>query len=154
MRITSPAFAPDGNIPVAYTCDGANLSPPLEWSGEPEGTRSFVVFCEDPDAPGRTFHHWFAFDIPADRHRLEEGEGTRRSARGVHHALNDFGEAAYGGPCPPRGHGIHHYHFHVCALSADHLPVASVASFEEARAAAQPYVLDEAELVGRYARRH
>ncbi len=150
MQVSSPAFASGGAIPVRYTCDGDDLSPPLEWTGEPQGTRSFLVVCDDPDAPHGTFHHWVAYDLPAIRHRLEEGEG---GSAALPQARNSFGSARYGGPCPPYGHGTHHYHFRVAALSIDRLPVAGHrADYGAVVAAARPYVLAEAEVVGCFSR--
>lgn len=150
MQVRSSAFAPDGEIPTRYTCDGDDLSPPLEWRDEPPGTRSFLVVCDDPDAPHGTFHHWIAYDLPAGRHRLEEGEGGRPATP---QGRNSFGNTRYGGPCPPHGHGTHHYHFRVCALAVDRLPLSGgVADYDAVAAAAWPYVLAEAEVVGRYRR--
>jgi Raf kinase inhibitor-like YbhB/YbcL family protein len=148
MQIRSPAFRPKEQIPVKYTCDGENMSPPLEWAGEPDGTRSFLLYCEDPDAPHGTFHHWIAYDIPPQCHRVDEG----REAAGFPQALNDFGTWRYGGPCPPKGHGTHRYHFYIAALATDHLPVPEGASYREVLKAAGPFMLERAELVGVYER--
>ena len=76
MRLTSSAFAHDAQIPRRYTCDGEDLSPPLAWSGAPLATRSFVLLCDDPDAPGGTWHHWAAYDIPSDRTQLAQDAAT------------------------------------------------------------------------------
>lgn len=148
MQVKSPAFNPGDTIPLLYTCEGEDLSPPLEWRDAPDDTRSFLVYCEDPDAPQGTFHHWAAYDIPPDHHQLEEG-----AARGpLHQGVNDFGKRGYGGPCPPPRHGTHHYHFRLCALSTDTLPVPAEASVPEVVKAARPYLLAEAEIVGEYSR--
>lgn len=146
MQIQSPAFTDGSAIPRKYTRDGDNLSPPLQWSGAPEGTRSYVVLIEDPDAPSGTFRHWAAYDLPADRTGLEE------AAAPEHLGVNDFGNRGYDGPQPPRGHGQHHYHIRVAALDVDHLPLKPKAKVDEVWRAAVPHVLDQAEIVGAYVR--
>jgi Raf kinase inhibitor-like YbhB/YbcL family protein len=103
MLLESNAFAAGEMIPRRFTCEGENLSPPLEWTEAPEGTRSFVVLCSDPDAPSGNWRHWAAYDIPADWTRLREGIGA--DAKDLKQAINDSGTAGYSGPCPPRGHG-------------------------------------------------
>src|SRR5262245_3513941 len=123
MRLRSNAFSDGAAIPRRFTCDGEGLSPPLHWSDEPAGTRSFVLLCDDPDAPGGTWHHWAAYDLPVDRTSLPEGAGRPGGQGGAKQAINDFGRLGYGGPCPPRRHGPHHYHFRLLALSMDRLPM-------------------------------
>src|SRR5512139_1384802 len=99
MQLRSSAF-PDGTtIPRRFTCDGTDLSPPLDWSDAPETTRSFVLLCDDPDAPAGTWRHWAAYDIPADRAALVEG--AAQQGKGFRQAINDFQQPGYGGPCPP-----------------------------------------------------
>jgi Raf kinase inhibitor-like YbhB/YbcL family protein len=87
MRLNSTAFADASAIPRRFTCDGADLSPPLNWSDAPTGTRSFTLLCDDPDAPAGTWHHWAAYDIPSTLTMLAEGETHVRaviiSFRGV-----------------------------------------------------------------------
>lgn len=150
LKLNSPAFADGERIPRRFVRDGANLSPPLEWSGLPEGTRSLALIVEDPDAPRGMFRHWAAYDIPPDKAGLDEGEG-RRSAD-LHQGANDFGNAAYDGPQPPSGHGPHHYHFKLAALDVDHLDVGPRQRAEAVWAAAEPHVIAEAELVGLFER--
>jgi Raf kinase inhibitor-like YbhB/YbcL family protein len=111
--LTSAAFADDAWIPRRFTCDGENLSPPLAWTGAPEGTQSFALIVDDPDAPRGTFTHWMLFDIPPDTEGLDEGVQPGAGGRALR---NDFGEPRYGGPCPPRGHGPHRYRFTLHAL--------------------------------------
>ncbi len=149
MRLTSTAFRPGGTIPARFTCDGENLSPPLAWSGAPEGTRSFALVCRDPDAPAGVWYHWAIFDIAPGRDGLEE---HCRPSGGVHQAVNDFGQRGYGGPCPPHGHGRHHYHFTLYALDVEHLDVPAGARCREVEAEAKAHALAEAELTGLYAR--
>jgi Raf kinase inhibitor-like YbhB/YbcL family protein len=150
MRLVSSAF-PDGSaIPRRFTCDGENVSPPLAWSDVPAGTRSFVLLCDDPDAPTGTWHHWAAYDIPASSAILAEGATAR--AAGFEQAINDFHEAGYGGPCPPPGHGIHHYQFQLLALSVDRLPVRDQPTCRDIEHEARRHIIGEAMLVGTYQR--
>jgi hypothetical protein len=152
LRLISSAFQQGGNIPRKYTCDGDNISPPLAWTGVPEGTRGFLLVCHDPDAPSGMFHHWAAYDIPHHWRALSEGHGAETLADGFRQAINDFGKPGYGGPCPPRADKAHRYHFRLCALSEASLPAASSATCQEVIALADPYVLEFAELVGHYRR--
>jgi len=96
MQLRSSGFFDGAAIPRRYTCDGEDLSPPLEWSGVPAGTRSFVLLCDDPDAPAGTWHHWAAYDIPADRTGLAEGVAGDLSAKNLKQAINDFHQPGYG----------------------------------------------------------
>jgi Raf kinase inhibitor-like YbhB/YbcL family protein len=152
MMLASPAFAPGAQIPTEYTCDGSNLSPPLSWSGVPPGTKSLVLVVEDPDAPSGVFRHWAAFDIPPGTGGLAAGYGRNRPGTGFHEARNDFGDRDYGGPCPPRGHGTHHYHFRLFAVSRPTLDLTPSATASGVQQAAQPYVIQQAELTGTYQR--
>lgn len=92
------------------------------------------------------------YDIPADRLELQEGDGSTDGGQGFKQAINDFGKPGYGGPCPPKGHGVHHYHFRLMALSEPDLPIASGAGCAEVEAVAEPHVLAEVELIGTYQR--
>jgi Raf kinase inhibitor-like YbhB/YbcL family protein len=152
LMLASPAFASGGQIPAEYTCDGADISPPLSWSGAPAGTGSLVLIIEDPDAPSGTFRHWAAFDIPPGTSGLATGYGGNRPASGFREARNDFGSQGYGGPCPPRGGGVHHYEFRLLAISLPRLDLAPAASAVEVTQAAQPYVIQQTELIGTYQR--
>ncbi len=152
MRLTSSAFADGAGIPRRFTCDGEDVSPPLAWSGAPAATHSFVLLCDDPDAPGGTWHHWAAYDIPADRTQLAEGAAKAGGDPGFEQAINDFQKSGYGGPCPPRRHGIHHYHFRLLALSVDRLTVAADPTCRAVEREARKHVLAEATLVGVYQR--
>lgn len=152
LELRSPAFGQGEDIPKRYTCDGENRSPPLAWTGVPEGTRSFVLFCNDPDAPVGLFHHWVAWDIPGDWRELKAGYGPESLEDGFRQGINSFGRPGYGGPCPPKGHGPHHYHFRLCAVSEATLSLEASADYDEVLEAAKPYILDEAELIGIYER--
>jgi Raf kinase inhibitor-like YbhB/YbcL family protein len=149
MRLSSPAFADGKPIPRRFTCDGEDLSPPLEWSGAPAEARSFALFCDDPDAPSGMWRHLAIYDIPSDRNALPEGAGR---AGELKQATNDFRRPGYGGPCPPRGHGSHRYHFRLLALAIDRLPLSKNPSCAEADREARKHVLAEAVLIGTYQR--
>lgn len=152
LELTSSAFQQGGQVPRRYTCDGENISPPLAWSGAPEETKEFLLVCNDPDAPSGVFHHWALYNIPASWSQLDEGYGPESPIKGMHQAINDFGKPGYGGPCPPKGHGEHHYHFRLSALSS---PIASVRpeiTCVEVAALARPYVIEFVELIGIYGR--
>ena len=144
FKLKSPAFAEGQPIPPKYTADGDNVSPPLEWSEVPKGAKSFVLIVEDPDAPAGTFRHWGIYNIKGNR--LSEGAATRSTA------LNDYGEACYRGPAPPKGHGTHHYHFKLAALNIDMLKAPASTRVADLWPTAKRHIIGEAELVGTYAR--
>ncbi len=147
FSLTSPAFAPGAVIPEDYTCRGANVSPPLAWSDPPAGTQSLVLIMEDPDAPLGTWVHWVVYYIPADVRTLEEGiqNGRRYDEVAILFGKNSWGEAAYGGPCPPSG--THHYVFRLYALDiVPNLP--EKAEKKAVEAAMQGHILGYSELIG------
>lgn len=151
LDIQSSAFDEGGVIPVKYTCDSLNYSPPLSWGDIPEGTKSFVIICDDPDAPFKTWVHWVIFNIPADKTTLEENVSNEKVLSfGAVQGVNDFGEIGYGGPCPPPGRP-HRYFFKIYALSKM-LDLESGATKEEIVRAMQGSILDEAKIVGFYGR--
>lgn len=150
--LNSPAFADGQAIPAKYTCDGENVSPPLEWRGAPAETRSFVLILDDPDAPSGLFRHWAVYNIPPDRTGLPEGAGSGAAREGLPQGVNDFGQRRYDGPCPPRGHGPHLYHFRLAALDTPHLELPPTIKVAEVWTTARPYMIGEAELVGQYGR--
>ena len=152
MLLRSSAFDDGAEIPRRFTCEGGDASPPLHWSGAPSATRSFVVLCDDPDAPAGTWHHWAAYDIPVDRATLPEGAARGGGKDGLKQALNDFGQPGYGGPCPPRSHGPHHYHFRLLALATDHLRLRKDPPCRDVEREARKHLLAEAVLVGLYER--
>jgi Raf kinase inhibitor-like YbhB/YbcL family protein len=152
MRLHSDAFSDGATLPKRFTCDGADLSPPLDWSELPTDARSLVVLCDDPDAPMGTWHHWAAYDIPAERAGLAEGAGHPTEGSSFRQAMNDFHRPGYGGACPPRGGTRHHYEFKLIALSTDHLGLPDSASCRDVEREARKYALAEAKLVGIYGR--
>lgn len=144
ITVTSSAFTADGTIPSRYTCDGEDVSPPLAWSGAPEGTAAFALIVDDPDAHGWT--HWVATDLPADAAAIEEGaSGTAAGTEG----RTDFGRTGYGGPCPPSG--SHRYTFEVFALSQP-LGLSDGFSADELRAAMEGKVVGSGRLEAVYRR--
>ena len=152
MRLSSSAISDGSAIPRRYTCNGEDVSPPLEWSDAPPGTRSFVLLCDDPDAPSGTWYHWAAYDMPANQTALAPGAAQHVERLGFKQAINDFQRVGYGGPCPPRRHGPHHYHFRLLALSIDRLPVRKGPSCRDIEREARKHVLAETTLVGIYER--
>jgi len=150
MQLISPVFSHQGTIPVPYTCDGQDLSPPLRWDDVPPTTQSFALICDDPDAPRGTFVHWVLFNLPADRRSLPEGvPGDRVLADGGIQGKNDFGNFGYGGPCPPSG--SHRYFFKLYALDrALDLPPGATKS--QVITAMQGHQVAKAELIGNYQR--
>lgn len=152
FSLKSDAFAQGDSLPPQFTCDGADQSPPLAWSEPPEGTRSFALIVDDPDAPSGTFRHWGAFNIPAVARNLAPGAGNQAEGL-MAQARNDFGKPGYGGACPPPGHGPHHYRFKLYALSVDRLDVGNGASIQDVEAAAERHLVGRAELTGIYERK-
>ncbi len=153
FRLSSPAFGDGEAIPARYTCDGADVSPPLEWRGAPEATKSYALIMYDPDAPRGTFIHWVLYDIPASRSGLPEGVPSRARVAGIGvHGVNDFRRIGYGGPCPPRWHGEHRYFFALHALSVESLGLPPGVTADRVLAAMKGRVLGHALLMGRYRR--
>ena len=153
FSIRSSAFTPEGPIPVRHTCDGEDVSPPLEWSGVPKGAKSLALIVEDPDAPDprapkRVFAHWVLFNLPPDAPGLPEGVRTRDLPRGTRVGRNDWDKTAYGGPCPPIGR--HRYFHRLFALDVV-LDLATPSKAELERGM-EGHVLARAEVVGVYQR--
>lgn len=151
IKVTSSAFDDGGKIPTEYTCEGKGLPPPLAWSAVPSATKTIAVIVEDPDAPGGTFEHFVAFNLPPDRTSLPS-EAVRSIAPGsaLLAAKNSGGTVGFAPICPPSGR--HHYRFEVVALDrALDLPAGSDA--HAVRAAMQGHVLGRGELVGVFAKR-
>ena len=152
MQLRSDDFADGAMIPRRFTCDGEDISPELHWSSPPAEARSFVILCDDPDAPGGTWHHWAAYDVPANVAALPQGAGASAAAQAWKQASNDFGRPGYGGPCPPHRHGPHHYHFRLLVLSRDHLSASPRPSCRDVEQEARKHLIAEATLVGVYQR--
>lgn len=137
--VLSAAGLPEKSlIPRRFACDGRGVSLPLSWSGEPEGTQSFALIMDDPDA--RNFNHWLLWDIPASVHSLAEGA----EPNGVS-GINDFGKSGYGAPCPPEGHGPHIYSFRLFALDVAALNLKARAHRDDLDKALKKHVLAKVE---------
>ncbi|HMA89346.1 MAG TPA: YbhB/YbcL family Raf kinase inhibitor-like protein [Burkholderiales bacterium] len=149
FKLTSSAFAEGGAIPSKYTCDGQDVSPPLDWSGVPAGAKSLALIVDDPDAPDpkapkMTWVHWVLYDIPPAAGGLAEGAHTPAGAKD---GVNDWGRTGYGGPCPPIGR--HRYVHKLYALDTV-LPPLARPDKGGLEAAMRGHVLAEARLVGTY----
>ena len=151
LVLTSPAFADAGTIPKQYTCEGADISPPLTWSNAPSGTKSFALIVDDPDAPDprapkMTWVHWVLQNIPADAHGLAEDAGQHGLPAGAVQGLNDWKRPGYGGPCPPIGQ--HRYVMKLYALDTT-LP-GDRPTKAQLLEAMQGHILAQAQLIGTY----
>ena len=146
LAVTSRSLPSSHAIPVDYTCDGADKSPQLTWSAPPPGTKTFAIFAEDPDAPGGTFTHWIAYNVPGDARELPEAADPATLGGAV--GNNDFNRPGYSGPCPPKGE-LHRYYFRVFALNAavDLTPGSTRAAVDEALTG---HVLARGALVGTF----
>lgn len=152
MRISSSAFTEGARIPRRYTCEGKNVSPPLEWGDIPEEAASLALIMSDPDAPGGTFTHWVVYNIPPMPVSLPEGESLRALfPEDVIEGRNDFGRQGYGGPCPPRGGGSHRYFFRLLALNMM-LRLKESAGRRDVLMAIRDCLVDEATVMGVYSR--
>ena len=151
FRVTSSSFRDGDAIPVRYTCDGENVSPPLSWDMVPEGSGALVLVMDDPDAPRGTFTHWVLYDIPPGTRELPEAIPPRDALDdGARHGRNDFGKLGYGGPCPPPG-APHHYRFTLYAVDAP-LGLAPGVTKQEVTNALDGHTIGSARLVGTYGR--
>ena len=152
MKVESDAFREGEIIPVKFTCEGADVSPPIRWSGVPEGTKSFVLIMDDPDAPIGTFTHWVVYDIPAGVRSFEENLPKVEHLDGIKQGVNDFGRIGYGGPCPPKGHGYHRYFFKIYALDLESLGLSPAANRRQVEERMKGHIVGEGYLMGRYKR--
>ena len=144
IQITSAAFEEGTTIPVKYTCDGEDISPPLAWSGVPDGTKSLVLITDDPDAPVGTWVHWVLFNLPADTNSLPEGvQGVGTDGN------NSWRRPGYGGPCPPSG--THRYFFKLYALDTA-LEVEPGMTKQDLLDAMQGHILAIGQLMGTFTR--
>jgi hypothetical protein len=151
FKISSASFPNGGDIPKKYTCDGADISPELSWSEPPQGTKSFTIIAEDPDAPAGTWTHWVLFDVAEattslaeNVNKIDELPGGERQGR------NDFRKIGYNGPCPPPGKP-HRYFYRIFALS-EKLNLEPGTGKPEVEKAMEGRVLGQAEWMGKYQR--
>lgn len=147
LTVTSSAYADGGTVPRRHTCDGADVSPPLDLTGVPAHTAALALLLQDTDAPHGTFTHWLAWDIDPHTTRLSAGEHPR----GAREGRDDFGKTGYAGPCPPRGDRPHHYVLTVYAADR-RVPLAAGASPAELLRALSGHTLAMGTLTGRYGR--
>jgi Raf kinase inhibitor-like YbhB/YbcL family protein len=152
FRLTSPAFAHDGDLPLRYTAEGDDVSPPLQWEGVPEGTQELVLICDDPDATAGVFTHWVVYGISPDVDGLPEGlpdDAIVEDPVAVVQGLNEFDEVGYTGPLSPEEEerGPHRYFFRLFALDTE-LDLPPGVTRAELRKAAQDHTIGQAELVG------
>ena len=150
IKVASSAFEENDMIPVQYTCDGKDLSPPLAWDNIPDGTKSIALICDDPDAPMGTWVHWVLFNLPAETRELVENIPPDEILKnGARHGKNDFRNFGYGGPCPPSG--IHRYYFKVYALDSV-IGLSAGATKRQLVEAMAGHILAEGQLMGKYKR--
>ncbi|HET89398.1 MAG TPA: YbhB/YbcL family Raf kinase inhibitor-like protein [Chloroflexi bacterium] len=151
FELMSDAFAPGEPIPPQYTCDGDDVSPPLQWTDPPPGTQSLALIMDDPDAPVGTWVHWVVYAIPADARGLDESlPPDAELPDGSRHGRNSWRRNDYGGPCPPRG--THRYVFKLYALDMT-LDLRAGATKKQLLQAMEGHILAQAELMGTYQRR-
>ncbi len=146
LRISSSIFEDNGNIPGKYTCDGANVNPPLKIENIPQGTKSLVLVLDDRDAPRGTFVHWILWNIAPDTKEIKENSTPEAAVRGV----TDFKKRKYGGPCPPSR--THRYIFKIYALDT-RLDLTPNASKKDVEKAMKGHVISEAQMTGLYKRK-
>ncbi len=155
LTIQSSAFAGGETIPQKYTGDGPDLSPPLTFSDVPQAAKELALIVDDPDAPTpQPWVHWIIFKIPARATGLPEDVSkteTTTDPPGARQGENSFNKIGYGGPAPPRGHGVHHYHFKLYALDTE-LDLAATPDKKQLLAAMEGHVIAKGELVGTYQR--
>jgi Raf kinase inhibitor-like YbhB/YbcL family protein len=150
IKLTSTAFKEGESISRVYTCDGVNISPPLEWSGVPKTAKTIAIVADDPDAPGGTWVHWVLYNLPADNIGLVENvPATENLKAGGFQGKNDFGKVGFGGPCPPSG--THRYFFRIYALDSE-LPLKAGATKAELTKAMEGHTVLQGQLMGTYRR--
>ena len=166
FELMNPDVKPDGVMPEkfifnGFDCHGQNVSPALNWSNPPEGTKSFALMAHDPDAPtgGAGIWHWVVVNIPATAHSIEEGAGTAdgtKLPKGSRQITNDYAgitnSPGWGGPCPPKGHGSHHYNFTIYALKVERLDLPANVTSSQAGFFVNLNALDKAKLTMTYGR--
>ena len=150
LKVTSTAFTEGQPIPKQYTCDGINISPPLEWSGVPQTAKTIAIICDDPDAPVGTWVHWVLYNLTSDKIGLiENTPATETLPGGGMQGTNDFKKFGYGGPCPPSG--THRYFFKLYALDAE-LSLKSGATKADLEKAIEGHIVSQGQLMGTYRR--
>ncbi len=150
IKLTSTAFKEGESIPHQYTCDGVNVSPPLEWSGVPKSAKTVAMIADDPDAPSGTWVHWIVYNLPAENIGMVENLPASENLKaGGLQGKNDFGNVGYTGPCPPSG--THRYFFKIYALDGE-LALKARATKPEVEKAMEGHVVAQGQLMGTYRR--
>jgi len=154
LILSSPAFAQNAAIPALHTCDGSDVSPPLQWTGLPAGTKSLALIVDDPDAPDpaapqMTWVHWVLYNLPTGAGELPAGVGATQLPAGTREGVNDWKRTGYGGPCPPIGR---HRYFHKLYALDIVLPDLGRPGKKQLLKAIEGHVLAQAELIGTYQR--
>jgi Raf kinase inhibitor-like YbhB/YbcL family protein len=155
MKLTSPSFENQGEIPKMYTCEGEDISPALAWANAPKGTKSFALIVDDPDAPDpahpkMTWVHWVLYNIPATAGSLMESVNEKGLPKGTLQGLNDWKKTGYGGPCPPTGRHRYFHKLYALDIVLPDLKQPDKATLEKAM---EGHILSKAELVGLYQRK-
>jgi hypothetical protein len=151
IQVTSTAFEDGAMIPSKHTCDGEDISPPLQWNEVPEGTKSIALIADDPDAPHGTWVHWVLYNLAADVRQLEEGMPVAaKLASGAKQGVTDFGRSGYGGPCPPSG--THRYYFTVYALD-NVINASGQLDKSKLLKTMEGHILGQGQIMGKYRRR-
>lgn len=149
IQITSTAFPADGVIPKKYTCDGDDISPPLQWSGVPDTAKSLALIVDDPDAPSGIWTHWVVWNLPTATTGLPEHVRQQpKLDTGAHQGVTDFHKTGYNGPCPPHGSN-HRYRFTLYALDTE-LSLEGEVTRQRLLTAMQDHILAERQLVGHF----
>lgn len=152
LTLTSTAFTDGSDIPMKYTCDGDDISPPLSWSGVPPEAKSLALIVDDPDAPDpaapqRTWVHWVLYNLPASESGLKQDAAAAGLPGGTKDGANDWKRAGYGGPCPPVGRHRYFHKLYALDVVLPDLNSPDKATLEQAM---QGHIVDSTELVGTY----
>lgn len=154
FKLSSPAFDDGGDIPILHTCDGENISPPLTWTGVPEGAKTLALIIEDPDAPDpaapqRVFTHWLLYNISPQVGEIAAGASTGKLPAGAQEGLNDWNKPGFGGPCPPIGKHRYFHRLYALDISLDGIDTPAKTELKHAM---DGHIVAVAELVGMYQR--
>lgn len=150
IKLESSVFENGAMIPAEYTCDGTDISPPLQWDAVPQGTAGIALICDDPDAPMGTFVHWVLYNLPPETRQLQENfPDDETLPDGTRQGMSDFGKIGYGGPCPPGG--THRYFFKIYALDII-LDITLVSDKANLISTMEGHILGQGELMGKYKR--
>ena len=145
--LKSRSFQEGGMIPEKFTCQGDDVSPQLSWEAVPDGTKTFALICDDPDAPSGNFVHWVVFNIPADARNLNENLLKQKQlSDNIKQGINDFGSIGYGGPCPP---ALHRYYFKIYALDIELKSEAGISKADLLKAMGG-HIIAQGQLMGKF----